>query len=451
VSTVAANPAAAKHGLAQKVVWREALFMYTGITALILVLLVTIAAPLGVLLLKSFEDKAGAFVGLDNYIRYFSTPSLVVSLWNSIWIAALSTVIVVGLAFGYAYALTRTRMPLKSLLTAIAMLPLFAPSLLSAISFIYIFGNQGFLKSWLFGGTIYGPIGIVLSQVFYCFPHAMLILTTALALADGRLYEAAEALGTSKARVFWTITLPGIKYGLVSAAFVVFTLVITDFGIAKVIGGQFNVLATDAYKQVIGQQNFSMGAVVGFILLLPAVLAFIVDRQIQKKQVAQLSARAVPLDPKPFIVRDTLFLVYCGVIALLIIGVLAMAVWASFVMYWPYNLSLSTKWYNFGSVFRLGQNGADGIGHWHGDSVHRGLPDRKGRPVRIWPDARALAGDAANGGAGAGAGSRLCVLHQRAVEPARCVLRHAVAAGGQHHGAFLHHRPHHRRYRLEAD
>jgi iron(III) transport system permease protein len=352
VSTIATQPLPSvrplpKQGLAQKVVWREALIMYAGIVALIVVLMVTIAVPLTVLLLKSFENKSGGFVGLDNYIRYFSTPSLVVSLWNSIWIAALSTVIVVSLAFGYAYALTRTRMPFKSAFTAIAMLPLFAPSLLSAISFIYIFGNQGFLKTWLLGGTIYGPIGIVLSQIFYCFPHAMLILTTALALADGRLYEAADALGTSKSRVFWTITLPGIKYGLVSAAFVVFTLVITDFGIAKVIGGQFNVLATDAYKQVIGQQNFSMGAVVGFILLLPAVLAFIVDRQIQKKQVAQLSARAVPLDPKPHAARDAGYFVYCAVIALLIIGVLAMAVWASFVTYWPYNLTLSTKWYNF--------------------------------------------------------------------------------------------------------
>ena len=45
---------------------------------------------------------------------------------------------------------------------------------------------------------------------------------------------------------------------------------ITDFGIAKVIGGRFNVLATDVYKQVIGQQNFEMGAVVGFVLLIPA-------------------------------------------------------------------------------------------------------------------------------------------------------------------------------------
>ncbi len=74
-----------------------------------------------------------------------------------------------------------------------------------------------------------------------------------------------------------------------------FTLVITDFGIAKVIGGKFNVLATDVYKQVIGQQNFAMGAVVGMVLLVPAVLAFVVDRMVQRKQVALLSARAVPL------------------------------------------------------------------------------------------------------------------------------------------------------------
>ncbi len=78
----------------------------------------------------------------------------------------------------------------------------------------------------------------------------------------------------------------------------VFTLVVTDFGIAKVIGGQFNVLATDAYKQVVGQQNFEMGAVVGFVLLVPAVLAFAIDRVAQRRQVALLSARAVPYEPK---------------------------------------------------------------------------------------------------------------------------------------------------------
>ena len=120
----------------------------------------------------------------------------------------------------------------------------------------------------------------------------------ALALADARLYEVADALGTTKPRIFRTVTLPGAKYGLINACFVVFTLVVTDFGIAKVIGGQFNVLATDAYKQVVGQQNFAMGAVVGMVLLVPAVAGFLHRPLVQRRQVALLSARAVPLEPK---------------------------------------------------------------------------------------------------------------------------------------------------------
>ncbi|MBJ6941926.1 ABC transporter permease subunit, partial [Vibrio cholerae] len=89
--------------------------------------------------------------------------------------------------------------------------------------------------------------------------------------------EAAESLKSSPWRTFWSVTIPSARYGLVSASFVVFTLVITDFGVPKIIGGQFNVLATDIYKQVIGQQRFEMGAVVGVILLLPALLAFAAD------------------------------------------------------------------------------------------------------------------------------------------------------------------------------
>jgi iron(III) transport system permease protein len=320
------------------------------IALLCLGLVVIIALPLWSLLSKSFQNADGSFAGIANYIRYFSTPTLVGSLVNSVAIALLATTVVIPLAFVYAYALTRSRMPAKGLFYALAMLPLFAPSLLSAISLIYIFGNQGMLKGLLFGATIYGPIGIVLAEVFYCFPHALLILVTALSLADGRLYEAAEALGTTKRRVFWTVTLPGVRYGLVSAVFVVFTLVVTDFGIPKVIGGQFSVLATDAYKQVVGQQNFEMGAVVGMILLIPAVLAFLVDRLVQRRQVALLSARAVPYEPKANPARDGLLGLYClgwgGILA----GGLGVAVWASFIRYWPYNLSLTLSNYDFDVV-----------------------------------------------------------------------------------------------------
>jgi iron(III) transport system permease protein len=186
--------------------------------------------------------------------------------------------------------------------------------------------------------------------VLSTFPHALLILVTALSLADGRLYEAAAALGTSKARVFWTITLPGARFGVINAIFVVFTLVITDFGVPKVIGGQYDVLATDAYKQVVGQQNFSMGAVVGMILLVPAVIAFTVDKIAKRHQVALLSARAVPFEPPANRRLALAYLLFCLLVGGTIACTYGVAVWASFIQYWPYNLTLTLNNYDFANV-----------------------------------------------------------------------------------------------------
>ena len=342
----AAAPATAP--LARPTLDRDDLLMRLGICLLIVLLVIVMALPLWSLLSKSFQDRDGQYIGLANYIRYFSTPALFQSVWNSLFVAIVSTAIVLPLAFVYAYALTRSCMRFKRVFQALALIPILAPSLLPAISLIYLFGNQGFLKELLFGGSIYGAGGIVVSQVFYCFPVALMILVAALSMADARLYEAADALGASNTRVFFTVTLPGAKYGLFSAGFVVFTLVITDFGIAKVIGGRFNVLATDIYKQVVGQQNFEMGAVVGMVLLIPAVVAFTADRIIQRRQVALLSARAVPLQPKPEPQRDWSLFAFCAVVGGLILGILSVSAWASVITRWPYNLTLTLKNYAFG-------------------------------------------------------------------------------------------------------
>ena len=167
------------------------------------------------------------------------------------------------------------------------MVPPLSPSLLKAIALVYWFGNQGVLKELLFSYSIYGPIGIIMGSVFWTFPHAVLMISTALAISDMRLYEAADILKESK---LWTF--------------------FTDFGVPKVIGGNYNVLATDIYKEVIGQQNFEMGVVVSVVLLIPPVLAFGIDRFVTRKQTTLLSARAVPFAPKPNRWLDNSMLVF---------------------------------------------------------------------------------------------------------------------------------------------
>ncbi len=335
---------------------RERIVECLLLLATIALLLLFMALPTGTLLLRSLFDGHGAFVGLDNYLHYLESPLLLRSTLNSIAIAAASTVICVALAFGLACALTLTCMPGKTVVRAIALVPLLAPSLLPAISLIYLFGNQGIARALLFGQSIYGSLGMILGGAFWTLPHALLILTTALATQDGRLYEAAATLGASRGRIFRTVTLPAARYGLVIAAVVVFVLVLTDFGVPKVIGGQTPVLATDIYKQVVGQQNFQMGAVVGFMLLLPAVAAFLVERAVRSRQAAAMSLRSTPHRPAPHAPRDWAMLAFCVAVCGAILVMIGMAVFASLATFWPYRLAPSLRNYDFDNM--------DG-GGWH--------------------------------------------------------------------------------------
>jgi len=326
---------------------------FAGLALVLFMLLAFLAAPLLAILLQAAQDDQGQFVGLRNFSSYLQTPSLLQSLWNSVWVSGLVTLIVVPLAFVFAYALTRSCMPGKTVFRSISLIPLLAPSLLSAISLIYWFGNQGVLKDAMQAvgiDQIYGAPGVVMAECFAVFPHVLMILVTALTLADARLYEVADALGTSPQRKFFTITLPGAKYGLISAALVSFTLVMTDFGIPKVIGGNFNMMATDIFKLVIGQQDFSRGSVVALLLLSPAVLSFGVDRYVSARQTAMLSARAVAFTPKPDARHDLLMVSFCTFIACLMLAMLGMAIFASFASFWPYNLAPSLVHYKLGLI-----------------------------------------------------------------------------------------------------
>jgi iron(III) transport system permease protein len=310
-------------------------------------------APMAAIFMRAVQDSNGNYVGLVHFANYFATPALARSVWNSLWVSLAVAAITVPAAFVFAYALTRSCMPFKGTLRLIALIPLLAPSLLPAISLIQWFGNQGVLKGPMQSlgiASVYGAPGIILSEVFNCFPHALMILIAALLLADGRLYEAADALGTRRLRRFFTVTLPGCKYGLLSAATVVFTYTISDFGAPKVIGGNFNVLAVDVFKQVIGQFNFSIGAVVGLLLLVPSVIAFGIDWVVRRRLTANLTARSVPFVPKPRTVFDTLMLAYCALVCLLLLAVLGMAVYTSLIHLWPYNLGFTLKHYRYALV-----------------------------------------------------------------------------------------------------
>ena len=113
-------------------------------------LLIMLVLPLLQLFTQAFYDKDGAFIGVANFSKYFTTPTLVQSLQNTIWISGVTTIIAVALAFAYAYAIARTNV-FGRVFQYVALLPLFAPTMMHGIALTYLFGNQGLVTKGMFG------------------------------------------------------------------------------------------------------------------------------------------------------------------------------------------------------------------------------------------------------------------------------------------------------------
>ena len=325
---------------------------YADVTMLFIIAVIFFALvsflvfPLCSMIIKSFQDKDGQFVWFAQFAKYLNSPAMVSSLLNTVYIAVVSTVISVSLAFVFAFCLSRRNVAGRHFFRFIAMLPILAPTMMHGICLIYIFGNQGLLTKAGFVIDLYGSVGIIIAESVFCFPVAFMILAIAFSASDNRLYEAADVMGTNALRKMLTITLPNVKYGLISSIFVCFTYSFTDFGAPSIVGGNFNVLATDIYKQVVGQQNFNIGAVVGLVMMIPTVICFFIDRFVSGKQIA-VSSKAMPYKAQPDKLYDSLALGFCTIVSMLLLAFFAVALFASLVKMWPYNLSLTFQNYDF--------------------------------------------------------------------------------------------------------
>jgi len=311
--------------------------------------------PLSAILRLSFF-KGGQFgianFTLENFQRYFTTSYTLNALWHSLYVSIATTIIVTVVIFFFAYAMTRTTISGKTIFRNIIMMPLVAPSIIQALALIYLFGRNGLITAHFFhtNWNIYGSTGIIVSEVLYCLPHAFVILYTTLSAVDIRLDEAAESLGATPFKVFTRITLPSAKYGIFSAAALTFNLTITDFGNPVVIGGNYNVLATEIYSQVTNLYRFDLGATISIILLVPSLMAFILNYYISRKTFSMISGAAKPVIPPSRPLKKVSYTLYCWLVSLSIIVIFATVVIGSFVKIWPYDWSLTLEHYSFPSI-----------------------------------------------------------------------------------------------------
>ena len=323
------------------------------------VLGVTAAAVLALLLVfvvwpvvRVLSMSVAGPLGLGQYAAFFSTWRLLRILVNSLLVSAVSTLITVAVALVLAYAVTRTTVPGKRFVSLMSLLPLISPPFLVSLAFILLFGRNGVITRALgLDWSIYGFHGIVVAQVFTFLPQAYILLANVLGNIDASLEEAAENLGAGMLTTLGRVTLALARPGLASAALIVFILCMTDFGNPILIGGRYNVLATEIYAQVIGMNDFPAAAVMSMVLLVPCLAAYVANTYVVgRRSYVTLSAGArTTLRPTPPAVRWPLFALSVA-IALGIAAIYALIPLGSLVRLWGTDWSLSLAHYGFRST-----------------------------------------------------------------------------------------------------
>ncbi|WP_207736099.1 ABC transporter permease subunit [Eubacterium sp. 1001713B170207_170306_E7] len=213
-----------------------------------------------------------------NIVAVISSPQFSDALKHSVIVSLTATVLSVALAYLLAWCIARTNLCLKGSFSVLFTLPMLIPSISHGMGLIILLGENGILTNLFhLNFSIYGFWGIVIGSILYSFPVAFLMILDVLRYEDYVPYEAASVLGISRVRQFLSITVPYIRKPMISVVFATFTLVVTDYGVPLMIGGQYSTLPVMMYQDVIGLLDFGKGSLIGLFLLVPALLAFLFD------------------------------------------------------------------------------------------------------------------------------------------------------------------------------
>ena len=332
----------------------------TKLTVFMLWLLLAafVVYPLARLLLMAFTaDGSFTLANLRPFIdSWYDRQAAVNSILLGCSVGLAGTV----LGFIFAYAVTRLSMPkwLKMAVSAVTLLPLISPPFTSSIALTLSLGPNGILLELLGLGNFnfYGFWGTFISETLTFFPVAFMTLSTILARIDPNLEDAAYSLGASSFKVFRSVTLPLAAPGIANAFLLVFSCSLADFATPQVLGGHsFPVLPTQAYLQITGMYDFKGGSALSFMLLIPAIAVYVLQRYwVGKKSYVTVSGKAGGRSSVkgPGLMLTSGIVGVVAFVSVFIMYLYAIILSASMVKIWGINNTLTLEHYEY--VFTYG-------------------------------------------------------------------------------------------------
>lgn len=275
--------------------WRGALALCYAL------LLVLIAYPLLRLLAASLSVEGGRW-SLSHFSEFLTQRYYRSALEHSLYVGAMVTLLATLIGVPLAAAVTRWGVPGRTLVRALAVLPLVSPPFIGAYSWILLLGRNGWITNllnrlyitlhpssaaavergaqtaWL--GNIYGSRGIILALTLNLYPFVFLMVSASLSSIDASLEEASANLGATPWRTFRKLTVPLLTPAILGGALLVFLHTVADFGSPMIIGEDYLVLPTLIYSLFINEMGGepTMAATASVVLLACTTVVLLLER-----------------------------------------------------------------------------------------------------------------------------------------------------------------------------
>lgn len=320
---------------------KEIKAIYVIVLALFIAFL---AIPVVRLLLESFVEEAG--VGLAYYSEVLTERGFATALANSVTVSLASALIATVLAFILAYSIQYTNLnrKYKSVIRTLAVLPMLLPTITYGFAIIYSFGKQGLLTR-LFGVQlfdIYGFNGLLFGYVIYTLPISFMLIHNTMGFIDKKFMVVSRVMGDRSMATFLQTVFRPLLGTLAASMVQCFFLCFTDYGIPASVGGEYDVVATVLYNEMLGSiPNFNRGAVVAVMMLIPSVISILLLHYLERYNVRYNKISTIEF--RKNYVRDGVFGILSGLILLVMISIFAVIFVVPLVQEWPYQTSFTLE------------------------------------------------------------------------------------------------------------
>ncbi len=245
--------------------------------------------PLFYILRYALMDDAGSFT-LANLIA-ITDPVHLKSLWLSVEVAFMTTIICLVLAYPVALILHNLKITNKNFVVFLFILPMWMNFMLRILAWQIILSNNGILNSILsaFGlktiHILYTKAAVTLGMVYDFLPYMILPIYNSLSKIDDQVIEAASDLGANWWTTFTKVTLPLSKDGIISGIIMVFVPALSSFVVSNLLGGGKVLLIGNVIEQEFTlARNWNLGSGLSIILMIFVLLSMSIMNKIDDSE-----------------------------------------------------------------------------------------------------------------------------------------------------------------------